>query len=103
LAAQSFPAPDPKCFPEAGKRFFRAGYGITYTREGFNNFDSIAYGNPGIDGSIFANSVPQPCSAAAAPGIERWLYNHQWSGQWFGFDNLLQPTRPLSPLLAPFR
>jgi hypothetical protein len=58
-------------FPGSGKTVFRAGYGITYTREGFNNFDSIAYGNPGIDGSIFANSVAQPvtgCSAAAAPG-----------------------------------
>ena len=57
-------------FPGSGKTVFRAGYGITYTREGFNNFDSIAYGNPGIDGSIFANSVAQPVTgcSAAAPG-----------------------------------
>lgn len=53
--------------PGGGKTVFRAGYSISYTREGFNNFLSIATGNPGIDGSIFANAAAQPC-AAPPPG-----------------------------------
>jgi hypothetical protein len=44
-------------FGEAGKTIFRAAYSVNYTREGTNNFSSIAFSNPGIDGSIFANPV----------------------------------------------
>jgi len=44
-----------RIFPGSGKTVFRAGYSISYTREGFNNFNSIAFGNPGIDGNIFAD------------------------------------------------
>ncbi len=44
--------------PGGGKTVFRAGYAISYTREGFNNFLSIATANPGIDGTISA--IPAP-------------------------------------------
>lgn len=54
--------------PGGGKTVFRAGYAISYTREGFNNFNSIAFNNPGIDGTIFANPVTQSCATPAAPG-----------------------------------
>jgi len=54
--------------PGGGKTVFRAGYSISYTREGFNNFLSIATANPGIDGQIFANPVSQSCATPAAPG-----------------------------------
>jgi hypothetical protein len=54
--------------PGGGKTVFRAGYAISYTREGFNNFLSIATSNPGIDGQIFANPVSQSCATPAAPG-----------------------------------
>jgi len=46
-----------RVFAGNGKTVFRAGYSISYTREGFSNFNSIAFGNPGIDGSIFANPL----------------------------------------------
>jgi hypothetical protein len=52
--------------PGGGKTVFRAGYAISYTREGFNNFLSIATANPGIDGSIFANAAAEPCAAPPA-------------------------------------
>src|SRR5215472_1161654 len=52
--------------PGGGKTVFRAGYAISYTREGFNNYLSIATANPGIDGTIFANAVPEACGAATA-------------------------------------
>lgn len=55
-------------FPGGGKTVFRAGYAISYTREGFNNFLSIATANPGIDGTISAIPVAQSCAAAAAAG-----------------------------------
>jgi hypothetical protein len=54
--------------PGGGKTVFRAGYSISYTREGFNNFLSIATANPGIDGQIFANPVSQSCATPSAPG-----------------------------------
>jgi hypothetical protein len=53
-------------FGEAGKSVFRAAYSVNYTREGTNNFSSIAFANPGIDGSIFANAVA-PGGACPAP------------------------------------
>jgi len=43
-------------FGGAGKTVIRTGYSITYSREGLNNFSSIAGGNPGYTGSQFANS-----------------------------------------------
>ncbi len=43
-------------FGGAGKTVIRTGYSITYSREGLNNFASIAGGNPGYLGSQFANS-----------------------------------------------
>lgn len=57
-----------KILPGGGKTVLRAGYSISYTREGFNNFNSIAFSNPGIDGQIFANPVSQSCATPAAPG-----------------------------------
>jgi hypothetical protein len=54
--------------PGGGKTVFRAGYAISYTREGFNNFLSIATANPGIDGQIFANPLTQSCATTPAPG-----------------------------------
>src|SRR5215472_8626428 len=54
--------------PGGGKTVLRAGYAISYTREGFNNFLSIATANPGIDGQIFANPVSQSCATPAASG-----------------------------------
>jgi hypothetical protein len=40
-----------KLFGEKGKTVFRAGYSISYTREGLNNFFTIAQGNPGFSGA----------------------------------------------------
>ncbi len=52
--------------PGNGKTVIRAGYSITYTREGFNNFNSIAFGNPGIDATVVGNPLVEACSAATA-------------------------------------
>ncbi len=54
-----------RIFPGGGKTVFRAGYSISYTREGFSNFNSIAYANPGINGRIFANPVTGACPPGA--------------------------------------
>ncbi|HKF21889.1 MAG TPA: carboxypeptidase-like regulatory domain-containing protein [Candidatus Angelobacter sp.] len=55
--------------PGGGRTVFRAGYSISYTREGFNNFLSIATANPGIDGTISAIPVAAPsCATAATSG-----------------------------------
>jgi hypothetical protein len=54
--------------PGGGKTVFRAGYAISYTREGFNNYLTIATTNPGIDGSIFANPVSTGCPAPPGAG-----------------------------------
>lgn len=51
-----------KVLPGGGKTVMRAGYSISYTREGFNNFNSIAFSNPGINGTIFANPLAQSCA-----------------------------------------
>jgi hypothetical protein len=40
-----------KVFGDTGKTVFRAGYSISYTREGLNNFFTIAQGNPGFSGA----------------------------------------------------
>ncbi len=50
-------------FGEAGKSVFRASYAISYTREGVNNWVTIANGNPGSAGVISANAT-----AAASVG-----------------------------------
>jgi hypothetical protein len=52
--------------PGGGKTVVRAGYSISYTREGFNNFLSIATSNPGIDASVLANAAAEPCAAPPA-------------------------------------
>ncbi|HEX7287926.1 MAG TPA: carboxypeptidase-like regulatory domain-containing protein [Candidatus Angelobacter sp.] len=57
-----------KIFPGGGKTVLRAGYSISYTREGFNNFNSIAFSNPGIDGQISANPVSTSTTCASASG-----------------------------------
>ncbi len=51
----------------AGKTVLRAGYTLSYTREGINNFNNIAPQNPGIDGSIFANPVSFPAPPVTDP------------------------------------
>jgi hypothetical protein len=53
-------------FGEAGKTVIRSAYSITFTREGLNNFQSIAFSNPGITGSIVANAVSQGAGGCAA-------------------------------------
>ncbi len=50
-------------FGEAGKSVFRATYSVNYTREGTSNFSSIAFSNPGIDGSIFSTAVAPGAAA----------------------------------------
>ncbi len=50
-------------FGEAGKTVIRTAYSVNYTREGTNNFSSIAFSNPGIDGTIFANPVAPGAAA----------------------------------------
>jgi hypothetical protein len=50
-------------FGGSGKTVFRGGYSITMTREGINNFLSIAFANPGWNGSIFTNGVATPTTA----------------------------------------
>ena len=44
-------------FGGPGKSVFRGSYSIAFTREGVNNFLSIAFSNPGVDASIFSNAV----------------------------------------------
>jgi hypothetical protein len=54
-------------FGEAGKSVFRGTYSTTYTREGVNTWQTTAFTNPGLDGSIFSNPVAPaagPCPAA---------------------------------------
>ncbi len=55
-----------KIFPGGGKTVIRGGYSITYTREGFNNFNSIAFGNPGIDATVVGTPLSEACNAATA-------------------------------------
>ncbi len=68
-----------RIFPGGGKTVFRGGYSITYTREGFNNWDTIAFTNPGVDGQIFANALALPpgsnCGTAPAPATGSGVYN----------------------------
>jgi hypothetical protein len=40
-----------------GKSVFRAGYSISFSREGVNNFFTIAGGNPGYFGDLFATAT----------------------------------------------
>jgi hypothetical protein len=44
-------------FGGPGKSVFRAGYSIAYTREGMNNFSSIAGSNPGFTSSLSTSAV----------------------------------------------
>ncbi len=44
-------------FGGPGKTVFRGGYSWTFTREGINNFLSIAFANPGFTGSLTATPV----------------------------------------------
>lgn len=57
-------------FGGSGRSVIRAGYSIAYTREGLNNWESLAAGNPGLVASQFANSSAQfaPQSATLAGG-----------------------------------
>ncbi len=61
-------------FGGPGKTVIRAGYSITFTREGLNNFNSIAQSNPGFNATISATQVAPPAgacptsSAASTPG-----------------------------------
>src|SRR5262249_18702634 len=54
--------------PGGGKTVFRAGYSISYPREGFNNFTSTAFANPGIDAVTNVNPITAPCSPASTTG-----------------------------------
>lgn len=56
-----------KLFGGRGDTVLRGVYSITYTREGLNNFLSIAFANPGIDGSIFSNAAARTAACPAAP------------------------------------
>jgi hypothetical protein len=55
-----------RIFGGPAKSVFRAGYSITFTREGINNFTSIVFANPGADGSIFANPVAPATTSTCA-------------------------------------
>ena len=59
-------------FGGPGKTVIRAGYSVTFTREGLNNFNSIAQSNPGFNATIQAlNAAPGgacPANSAATPG-----------------------------------
>lgn len=57
-----------KILPGGGKTVLRAGYSISYTREGFNNFNAIAFSNPGIDGQISASPVATSSACASTSG-----------------------------------
>jgi hypothetical protein len=52
-------------FGGPGKSVFRTNYSVTYTREGINNFLTIANSNPGFNASIFASAVPPGASCPA--------------------------------------
>ncbi len=66
-----------------GKTVLRAGYSISYTREGVNNFLSIAPSNPGIDGSIFANPVAIPAAPTGSPAFTCATAPPNASGQFY--------------------
>jgi hypothetical protein len=53
-------------FGGPGKSVFRANYSVTFTREGINNFLTIANSNPGFNRSLFANAVA-PVGACVSP------------------------------------
>ena len=44
-------------FGAAGKTVLRGGYSISYTREGLNNWISMAFGNPGFTSSLRSEAV----------------------------------------------
>ncbi|HEV2489651.1 MAG TPA: carboxypeptidase-like regulatory domain-containing protein [Candidatus Acidoferrales bacterium] len=46
-----------KAFGSSGQTVFRAGYDVSYTREGLFNFQSLAPANPGFSGFQFMNPV----------------------------------------------
>ena len=54
-------------FGEAGKSVFRATYSTTYTREGVSTWQTTAFTNPGLNGSIFSNPVTPAVGACPAP------------------------------------
>ncbi|MGH9488454.1 MAG: carboxypeptidase-like regulatory domain-containing protein [Terriglobales bacterium] len=56
-------------FGNGGQTVLRAGYSISYSREGLENFQSIAGGNPGYTGAQFASAAPYATSQPAG------LYN----------------------------
>jgi hypothetical protein len=56
-----------KLFAGQGKTVLRAGYSISYTREGSNNFSSIAGANPGYTGAQTAGPVSS-CTGTCANG-----------------------------------
>jgi hypothetical protein len=55
-----------KFFGGSGKTVLRAGYSISYTREGVNNWFSIAEGNPGYQGSRNETQIA-PSSTCTSP------------------------------------
>ncbi|MGH9486003.1 MAG: carboxypeptidase regulatory-like domain-containing protein [Terriglobales bacterium] len=52
-------------FGNSGDTVLRAGYSISYSREGLENFQSIAGSNPGYTGAQFAYAEPAASSQAA--------------------------------------
>lgn len=57
--------PTGKFFGNAGDTVLRAGYSIAFSREGLQNWNSIASGNPGYSGVQFANAAPVAASQPA--------------------------------------
>lgn len=56
-------------FGDPGQSVIRAGYSIAYSREGLENWNSIAASNPGYFGQQFANAAPAAANQPAG------LYN----------------------------
>lgn len=78
-----------------GKSVFRAGYSISYTREGTNNFFSIAGGNPGYFGSLFNTATdtngPGEFVAGSVMLASGFIPNVDVSPSSFGGDFAVNP------------
>jgi hypothetical protein len=72
-----------KIFGKTGDTVFRAAYGVSYSREGLNNFLSLGPSNPGFFGTQFMTPV------AASPGPGQFVAGSVQL-QNFSFDNVAQ-------------
>ncbi|MBI3406086.1 MAG: TonB-dependent receptor [Acidobacteria bacterium] len=89
-----------KVFGGPSQSVFRASYAITYTREGTNNFSSIAFTNPGLTGTI--NAVASTPAAGPCPANSTASTSGTYPAGCMTLSNLIAGTGYLqSAALAP--